>query len=312
MKKTLLFLSLFVIVTTACDLSVTIAPPTSPASLPTNTTIPATAAPTQPLPTNVATQIPATATPMPPTVAPTAQDPVSNGSVSFGHVSLVLPSGIASSISGNQFPRADAPNLPYWSQTPGHTVITLQGYGVRGKAHEPQIYIYPASDYALLVPSAFESIHRLDNILYGPGGPALNDQLPTVPFFNAQQAFASQVQLVSFQNGQGVRSVTEYAQYAVSANNQELFYHFEGVTRDGAYYIVAIFPITAPVVAETSDGGAALPSGGIPYPYFADPNADMKSYYAAVTDVLDGTSPDAFTPAIGQLDMLIQSIQVNP
>ncbi len=44
----------------------------------------------------------------------------------------------------------------------------------------------------------------------------------------------------------------------------------------------------------------------------ADPNTDMKAYYAAVTGLLNATSPDAFTPTLGQLDALIQSMQVAP
>jgi hypothetical protein len=36
-KKAFLFLSLFILVSLACDLSFTVAPPTSPAPLPTNT-----------------------------------------------------------------------------------------------------------------------------------------------------------------------------------------------------------------------------------------------------------------------------------
>jgi len=40
--------------------------------------------------------------------------------------------------------------------------------------------------YAEMIPGAFEGIRCLDNILYTPGGPIINDQLPAVPFFNAQ------------------------------------------------------------------------------------------------------------------------------
>ena len=83
----------------------------------------------------------------------------------------------------------------------------------------------------------------MNNILGAPGAPIAVAQLPTVPFFNAQQAFASNIQILSFQNGRGVRFLTEYAQYPVSANNQDLFYHFQGLTSDGAYYIIAILPI---------------------------------------------------------------------
>ena len=109
-----------------------------------------------------------------------------------------------------------------------------------------------------------------------------------------------------------MRFLTEYSQYNAPVNNHELFYHFQGVTRDGAYYIIAILPITVPVLAETSDAAAALPLGGIVYPDITDPDTDWQGYYTAVTDLLNATSSDAFTPTINQLDLLIQSMQIAP
>jgi hypothetical protein len=109
-----------------------------------------------------------------------------------------------------------------------------------------------------------------------------------------------------------VRFLTKYAQYAGPVNNHELFYQFQGVTRDGAYYIIAILPITAPVLAETGDSAAAPPSGGIACPDITDPNADWEGYYTAITDLLNSTSPDAFTPTINQLDLLITSLEITP
>jgi hypothetical protein len=189
-------------------------------------------------------------------------------------------------------------------------VINLEGYPLQWKFHQPQIYIYPAQAYAEMLPGAFEAIHRLDNILYGPSAPISVTQLPAVPFFNAQQIFASNVQQVPFQNGGGVRFVTEYAQYAASANNQDLFYEFQGLTRDGAYYIIAILPINNPALAATSDAGAVLPAGGVPYPDLNAPNADLPGYYSAVTSLLNGQAPEAFAPTIKQLDALIGSLQI--
>jgi hypothetical protein len=233
--------------------------------------------------------------------------------VTVDPLSIVLSSGLASGARGLQFPRAEGEEVAPWEVTPGHIQLKLEGYLLQGKFHEPQIYVYPAQGYAEMYPPAFESIRRLDNILYTPGGPSLNaDQLPVVPFFNAAQIFASNVQVISFQNGQGVRFLTEYAQFAAPVNNHDLFYHFQGVTRDGAYYIIAILPITAPVLAETSDAGAPLPSGGVPYPYLADPNADMQAYYASIIDVLNATPPESYFPTISQLDSLIQSMRINP
>jgi hypothetical protein len=231
--------------------------------------------------------------------------------VSVDPLSIVLSPELASGARGSQFSRAEGDNVPPWEVTPGHIQLKLEGYLLQGKSQLPQIYVYPALEYAQMRPAAFESIHRLDNILYAPGGPALNDQLPAVPFFNAAQVFASNVQLISFQNGQGVRFLTEYAQYAASANNHDLLYHFEGLTRDGKYYIIAILPITAPMLAETSDGGAPLPPGGVPYPYFADPEADMQLYYKSVLDLLNASPSDVFTPTLEQLDQLIQSMKIT-
>lgn len=298
-KKTLLFITLFIVFAIACDLSVAISPSTGTAPLPTNTVIAAS---------ETFTSIPATVAPAATSTPP--QTSFEGAEVFFGSLRLVLPPGLASGVRGSQLPRVDGEDSPTWGRTPGHTQLTLEGYLLQGKFHQPQILVYPAQGYAELVPDAFESLHRLNNILGGM--PLSSEQLPAIPSFNAQQAFASNMQLISFQNGRGVRFLTEYGQYAVSANNNELFYHFQGLTSDGAYYIIAILPITVPVIAETSDGGAVLPPGGIPYPYFADPNADMEAYYVAVTALLDGTSPEAFSPTINRLDQLIQSMRITP
>jgi hypothetical protein len=287
MKKVYFFISTLIVMTLACGLF-------SVATTP--------------------TQVPVSATPIATAEAPTAQLPSSMGTeVTFGVLTLVVPSEVASGASGSEYPRVDGSDAPWWQKTPGHLQVMLGDYYVlQGKSRQPQIYVYPALDYAELVPAAFESIHRLDNILYGPVAPISADQLPTVPFFNEAQLFASNIQVISFQNGQGVRFVTEYAQYAASANNNDLFYQFQGVTRDGAYYIIAILPITVPVMAETSDAGAPLPPGGVPYPYMANPNADMQAYYTAVTYLLNSTPQDAFVPTMNQLDALIQSMRIAP
>lgn len=426
MKKIFLFLSLFIVASLACDLSVTVTPTTSPASLPTNTAIPTTAIPAQQsepatptpeifialtqaipgqvqmngillavrearfgcdipncpsaptgtrylgvtlqalnlpsdqfldyknLPQGIAIhdntgastafkhlaayvpvtqqltlyfavpqaadvfglQWPATAE-IPLTVTfngiPTTQPATSGTEVTFSPLNLVIPPGVASGASGSNFPRIDSDDAAWWQKTPGHLQVMLGDYYVlQGKSNQPQIYVYPAQGYAEMVPAAFESIHRLNNILYDPGAPISAEQLPAVPFFNTQQVFASNVQVITFQNGRGVRFLTEYAQYPASANNTDLFYHFQGVTNDGFYYVIAILPISVPVLAETSDGGAVLPPQGVSYPYFANPNADMQGYYSAVTALLNATSPDAFFPTINQLDALIQSMRINP
>jgi hypothetical protein len=140
---------------------------------------------------------------------------------------IVLPAGLASGVRGSQLPRADGQDLPYWGLTPGHTILKLEGYLLQGKFHEPQIYVYPAQAYAEMVPGAFESIRRLDNILYSPGGSIGADQLPAVPFFNAGQVFASNVQ--SRSKMETARFLTEYAH--MHHNNHDSVHHFRADPR---------------------------------------------------------------------------------
>lgn len=302
MKK-VIFFSLFLLVILACDMSVQIGSSPSPALQPTNTVI---------LETAISISLTATASSIPATVVPTELPVYFEGvELAVDPLHIILPPAVASGARSIQSPRVEGGNAAAWEVTPGHIQLKLEGYLLQDRFHEPQIYVYPAQAYGEMFPAAFESIHRLDNILYAPGGPLLNDQLPQVPFFNAGPVFTSNVQVLPFQNGQGVRSLTEYAQYNAPANNHELFYHYQGLTNDGAYYVIAILPISNPMLAETSDGGAPLPAGGVPYPDVNDPNADWTTYYKSVREVLNATPPEAFTPTIDQLDALIQSMRIT-
>lgn len=305
MKKIIVLLCALGIMSFACDVFVN--------TFPTVETTPVQVEPPTITPEvfiSLTQAVPATAVPTATSIVQSS--PVPNTLVTFGRLTLEIPSSVATGASGIEIAPLTDEEAAYWEKTPGHLQVSLTDYYVlQGKFHKPQIYVYPAIEYATLVPGAFESMHRLRNIISGVV-PMTPDQLPAVPFFNAAQVFASNIQLVSFQNGSGVRFLTEYAQYFASVNNHDLFYHFQGFSDDGNYYIVAIFPITAPMLAETSDAGAAVPAGGIAFPNLDDPNADFQSYYASVTDLLNATSPESFSPSISQLDALIQSIWVNP
>ena len=111
----------------------------------------------------------------------------------------------------------------------------------------------------------------------------MKETLPNVPFFNAEHIIAASIQLIKSQNGSGVRELTQYDQYPAPINNHELFYHFEGLTNDGKYYLIAILPITAPVLAEDEKTESSVPAGGIPIP----PNTGPTDvYYFSVTQFL--------------------------
>jgi hypothetical protein len=240
-----------------------------------------------------------------PTSAPVVTQP-GGEAVSYEYVSFVIPGGLASSAEGQTMTAVETNTSAPWDIAPSHLRFTLTGYPLQRTFHEPRIFVYPAEEYAQSNASAAEQIDRISKIL---GGTApMVETLPSVPFFNAAPQIAAQIKIVPFGSGSGIRALTQYAQYAAPINNRELFYHFQGLTRDGSYYIIAILPINAAVLAEDEKTDAPVPEGGVPIPSDAGPN-DL--YYFSVTEKLNAIAPDDFSPSLNILDALIQSILVN-
>lgn len=255
---------------------------------------------------NLANPVPSTATTAPSAVVPT-NTADTRGVVTLNNVSFTLPIGVANdALSEMVSAVTDANAAPSWELAPVHLQFKLTGYQLQDKFHEPQIVVYAANDYSQLNPVAAEQIQRLKTLLAGAA--PTKDAMPIVPAFNAGPLFVAHMQLLDFQNGRGVRMVTQYAQYQATVNNHELFYHFQGLTNDGRYYIIAVLPASSSILAEDDKPESAVPPGGVPAPA-TGPDA---TYYETVTSALDAMYPDSFNPSLFQLDTLIKSITVTP
>ncbi|MBN1453248.1 MAG: hypothetical protein JW963_19700 [Anaerolineales bacterium] len=249
----------------------------------------------------------------PPTLEQITTEPApafSGTSVEFGNVSLTIPPGVAAGATGIQIPPAGDQDSAPWGVTPGHVELTFDGYTLQDRFHEPKIYVYPASAFAGLSPGAAGNILLLQNILANPGQLSAESQMPGIPFFNAGAVFAAQQQIVQFQNGSGVRMLTQYAQSFAQVNNHELFYHFQGLTSEGQYYIIAILPVSASILAENWE--ATAPSDGVPFPDYSDTDTDFQAYYDQIIAKLNALPEDAFNPALTKLDTLIGTLQIKP
>lgn len=227
-------------------------------------------------------------------------------SISYEGVSFVIPDGVAANANPEKIMAVEATGGAPWEIAPTYLRFILTEYELQDKFHEPRILVYPTEEYAQSNPGAAEQINRLKKIL--AGATPLQETLPGVPFFNATPQIAANIKLIPLQNGSGVRWLTQYAQYAAPINNRELFYHFQGLTSDGKNYMIAILPVTAPILPEDENPAATVPEGGIPIPTDVGPNA---VYYFSVIEKLNSLSPDAFTPSLEALDALIQSILVS-
>ena len=174
----------------------------------------------------------------------------------------VVPSGLTADVPRRQhgypgwigeWPHAETvaavvgqEDAPWWELAPEHVRVTLQGYALQGKFHDAEIVVFPAAEYGAVNESAAANIQMLQGVLSNPGSVPDSKNLPHITFFNAGPVFQAQVAVVPFQGGYGIRALTEYAQYAAPVNNNDMFYHFQGLTSDGKKYIVAILPVTAP------------------------------------------------------------------
>jgi hypothetical protein len=108
-----------------------------------------------------------------------------------------------------------------------------------------------------------------------------------------------------FQNGSGVRFLTQFAQDTAVINNEEILYTFQGLTNDGAYYVSATFPVSHP----------SLPPDGTIYPNnwdyweFTD---NYMDYSMDVENQLNKEPPFTFFPDLFILDEMIETLLVAP
>ncbi|HUH96779.1 MAG TPA: hypothetical protein VLZ89_05435 [Anaerolineales bacterium] len=224
---------------------------------------------------------------------------------------LVIPNQLAVSASAETIDVVtDQTGMP-WDVAPAHLQITLHSYALGSSFQVPQIFVYPAPDYAAANALAAESIRRLQAVISDPAAPYRDDNLPRIPFINAGQVFAAQEKILPFRGGSGLRIVTQYASDVSPVNNGGLFYHFEGLTSDGRYYVVAILPVNLPFLSADNNPDSPVPSGGIAFPANNASGSDFEAYFKQITAQINSAAPNQFSPALNTLDALIQSFSIQ-
>jgi len=151
-----------------------------------------------------------------------------------------------------------------------------------------------------------ESFDSLKAII---AGQPLPEALPFLPAFNAAQIFHSNEQILTFQNGKGIRFLTQYGQDVSPVNNNSLFYTFQGLTDDGAYYVAAILPVSAAFLPADGNPDTPLPADGVPFDW--ENYEKISQYFELVKQKLNAADSNAFNPMLTNLDALIKSILIK-
>lgn len=148
---------------------------------------------------------------------------------------------------------------------------------------EPQIFIYPVQNYSALLSEANNRITALRAFLVNPTAVA-QSPFPFMPPTTTTPLFQAQLQSLNFQNGSGLRYLSQYTPANIGPDSA--FYTYQGLTNDGQYYVAAFFPVSGNLFNGLSPDNA--------------------------TASLNAGAPADFSPNLQTLDAIVASLLVTP
>ena len=214
-------------------------------------------------------------------------------------VSFIFDHSLADSVTPANDPGMVDEANEFWN-IPPHLKFTFSNWTLEEAFHEPVIRVYSVADFRAVNSGVSDYLDALRTIV--DTQPGDHEDIRVGDFFNAAQFIRSQVAYLNFQNGKGVRFISQYGQAAWPIGWPHLFYTFQGLTDDGTYYISIILPIHHP---------------SLPYPddvvmddAFYD---NFVNYRTEKQNQLNGEDAASFEPSLLILDALVETLKVeNP
>lgn len=239
--------------------------------------------------------------------------PIESGaSIGLVELNLALDPNLATGIKAQA--SQDTANERWQASLPGFMVYTLQGYRLENRAADAQLFVYRVKDIEDQDEHSAANITNLRQLLQrkpalgaypSPGVDEPPYYVPWLQPINATPIMHAGVEYLNFQNGAGMRYLTQYAQALSVVNNEEIFYTFQGLTQDGEYYIAARLPVYHPdLVAGANDA----PDGDTSV--WEDVEKNLQ-YMQKMAPILDAAAPSSFTPDLATLDALMGSINIQ-
>jgi hypothetical protein len=221
--------------------------------------------------------------------------------VVYEGISFTFDGAIAAEVMAQTIPATDKDEPPQ-TTLPRHIKFSFNGYALPDTFHEPRILVYPVAEFKAISEYTSKTIADLRQIL--AERPEAPKEIPFLPPFHAGQMMRTQIAYIDFQNGKGVRFLTQYAQAYLPINNHELFYTFQGLTSDGQYYVAAILPASHPILPADQ---MAYEGGDL------DTLAQsFDTYIAEIEEQLNVQDASSFSPHLNLFDAMIRSLAVAP
>jgi hypothetical protein len=223
-----------------------------------------------------------------------------NTLVNFENVSFCYSPSIASGLT-SEVTAEELSEMDESFNQPQHVKFTFQGYAISPTFHTPLLQVFSVPAYTQINSTVAQIVIDLQNAIQSKT--TTLDQMPFLPSWNAAQFTVMQVKYLDFQNGKGVRYLTQYGQSYWPITNENMFYTFQGITDDGKNYISAILPVGNPI----------LPANGDAYQGdIAALGDNFDAYLADIKTKVDAQPAESFNPQLNQLDALMQSFLVTP
>ena len=228
--------------------------------------------------------------------------------VAFNGFSFSFPSTLASNVNIIQTP-GDATTV----EQPGGPDVKHTEFVLYNGSEVPQdyfsgvasIHVYNTADFSGYQ-QAGQEYTNLSNLLaqhpdlttymVGDNGSNATD-LPYLPGVGASQAIRARANYVDTPSISGVSYITIFRQDVSPYLSSDFLYTFQGLSKDGAHYIAAIFNL------NTTLFPAQIPAD-------FDENAfgqNLAQYMTQSIATLNGGQPTDFTPSLTDLDALVHS-----
>ena len=124
--------------------------------------------------------------------------------------------------------------------------------------------------------------------------------LPDLYNVQGGQTIHARIQYLDTPLFSGVAFVNQYAQDFAPIQNADLSFNVQALSRDGKYYLAALFSVTHP----------ALPFRG-ETPQLESAEA-LKGYLAGMEDQLNGYPSGSFFPSLDHLTAILKSLAIKP
>jgi hypothetical protein len=233
----------------------------------------------------------------------TAEAESSGLPVSYENISFRIPPALNASVNAFTDTQWEFPSInPSNGPMPAHAIFEFTNYPVESSypAHEgARIMVFKSSEYAAY---GFTEQEAVTALLAG------QESSQPIPEALVMGMFYAQEKTVDFQNGHGVRYLTQVLDGVAPISNERIFYYYQGVTNDGAYFVSAIFHVNAAFLVADGDKDSLTPPDGVPFTW--DQEVDFTKYRDEITQKLNATPDENFTPSLAVFDQLIGSMEI--